>query len=322
MVRPLRVHYEGATYHVFSKGNNDEYIFCEEDKESFLVWLAKGAEIFKVDVYAYCIMGNHYHLLIRTREDNLSLFMHYLGSAYATYMAKKGWKGHVFAGRYKSICVDEEEYLLVLSRYIHLNPVRAAIVERPEEYRWSSYTSYIGETKAPHWLKVERLLEYFGSGADPKSRYREFVESDIEFLSSYPDDNVVGKAVLGSRAFLEKLRTIFLDRGMSTAFLESRIFHEDLVLEEIYHKVCDHYCLVNLKIGEQSDKKTCRIARKIFIYLARSCGYFSNQEIADILGDIGSSCVSRHFMLMQDELECNSEFREEIENEIREIFRI
>jgi putative transposase len=320
MTRPLRIHFKGATYHVFSKGNKEEYIFSDEDKDYFLAWLEKGAEEYKVDIYAYCIMGNHYHLLIQTQEDNLSIFMHYLGSAHASHIAKKGWKGHVFAGRYKSICVDKEEYLLILSRYIHLNPVKAAMVEKPEDYRWSSYAYYIDEIKAPRWLKKEWLFEYFGRDADSKVSYKEFVESDMESPSPYPDDRVVAQAVLGNQEFLTKVKKMLGEKSWPIDVVGSRLLRNDITQEEIYYKICEHFGLSNLKIGEQDNKKTCRRARKLFIYSARIFSPSSNQEIAEMLGDIGHSCVSRHFKLIQGELERNAEFRQTMENDIKNIF--
>jgi REP-associated tyrosine transposase len=319
MSRKPRIHFKGGTYHVFSKGNKEEYIFSDEDKDYFLDWLEKGAEEYNVDVYAYCIMGNHYHLLVQTQEDNLSIFMHYIGSAYASHISKKGWKGHVFAGRYKSICVDKEEYLLILSRYIHLNPVRAGIVVRPEDYCWSSYAYYIDETEAPCWLKKEWLCEYFGFDADSKSSYKEFVEADMESPSPYPDDRVVAQAVLGSQEFLEKVKSFLGEKSWPIDAVGSRLLRNDITLEEIYHKVCQHFGLSNLIIGEQNNSKICRRARKLFIYLARSCSPSSNQEIAEMLGDIGHACVSRHFKLMQYELERDVELQETLENAIKKI---
>jgi len=319
MVRPIRIEYEGATYHVFSKGNREEYIFDDEDKKYFLTCLEKGAEKYNVDVFAYCIMGNHYHLLIQTREANLSSFMHYLGSSHASHIARKGWRGHVFAGRYKSICVEKEEYLLVLSRYIHLNPVRAGLVERPEDYPWSSYFWYLEESETPSWLKREWLLDYFGNYANARERYRDFVEADLGSPSAFPKNRVFAQAVLGSQEFLRKVQTVLGAENIPCEVVGRKALQCRLTLEEIYKGICERFALDNLKIADQGASEICRRARKLFIYMAREYSPSSNREIAEMIGDIGHSCVSRHFMLMRRELGKNIEFREKIEGEIRKI---
>lgn len=164
MARPLRVEYEGAVYHISSRGNRAEFIFKEDsEKEYFLQILQKAVEKYGIELYAYCIMGNHYHLLIGMPDGTLSKAMHAVQSSYGAYLQReREWIGHVFAGRYKSLCLEKEGYLLELSRYIHLNPVRAMIVKKPEEYTWSSYRSYAGKEEKPKWLNVGWLLEEYG----------------------------------------------------------------------------------------------------------------------------------------------------------------
>ena len=136
MSRPLRILFEGATYHIFSKGNLDDFILTEKkDKGYFLKLLGEGAEKYVVDIYTYCLMGNHYHLLARTQRANLPTFMHFLLSSYASYLGREGRRGHIFAGRYKAILIDTEEYLLTVSKYIHLNPIKALLVDTPSEYK-------------------------------------------------------------------------------------------------------------------------------------------------------------------------------------------
>src|SRR6266498_2751571 len=165
MARPLRIAYPGAFYHVTSRGNERKDVFkSRRDREKFLEYLASATERYGAAIHAYCLMSNHYHLLLETPEGNLSQIMRHINGAYTTYFnVKRKRAGHLFQGRFKAILVEADEYAAELSRYIHLNPVRAGMAERPEDYRWSSYRSYIGQNSAPEWLQMGMILGYFGS---------------------------------------------------------------------------------------------------------------------------------------------------------------
>ena len=145
MSRPLRIEFAGLFYHVTARGNERKKVFVSQrDYARFKEYLAIARERFGCVLHAYVLMGNHYHFLLETTEANLSKVMHYLNGSYTTYFnVKRKRSGHLFQGRYKSIVVDRDSYLLELSRYIHLNPVRAGIKERPEEYPHSSYGCYL-----------------------------------------------------------------------------------------------------------------------------------------------------------------------------------
>jgi len=140
MARPLRIEYEGAFYHVTARGNERKKIFLSKrDHEKFLQYLDEARDKYRFILHAYVMMGNHYHLIIETPEGNLSRIMHYINSSYTTYTnVKRKRNGHLFQGRYKAIIVDKDSYLLELSRYLHLNPVRAKMVQHPGEYLHSS----------------------------------------------------------------------------------------------------------------------------------------------------------------------------------------
>ena len=156
MARPLRVEYPGAHYHVINRGNAGEDIFISErDKEKFLDYLEKAVERYGIIIHAYCLLTNHYHLLIETPLPNLSQAIKWINVSYATYFnRKRNRRGHLFQGRFKSIIVDADEYLKPLSRYIHLNPIRAKMVEKLDSYHWSSYLVYIGKRKPLEWLEI------------------------------------------------------------------------------------------------------------------------------------------------------------------------
>lgn len=149
MARSLRIEYEGAIYHVTSRGNERRKIFfTKHDYKKFLDYMKEAKKKYGVMRHCYVLMSNHYHIVIETPKANLSKVMQYINGSYTTYInTKKKRSGRLFQGRYKAIVVDRDNYLLELSRYVHLNPVRAAIVVKPEEYSYSSYKAYINNKK-------------------------------------------------------------------------------------------------------------------------------------------------------------------------------
>jgi REP element-mobilizing transposase RayT len=140
MSRPLRIEYPGATYHITARGNERADIFRDNnDRQKLLEQLQIALQRYAIVIHAYVLMGNHYHLLLETPEGNMSQAMHFINGNYTGYFNHRHRRvGHLFQGRYKGLLVEKESYLLSLSRYIHLNPVRAGIVEYPEEYHWSN----------------------------------------------------------------------------------------------------------------------------------------------------------------------------------------
>jgi putative transposase len=154
MARPLRIEFPGATYHVTSRGNRGQPIFVDDaDRELFLATLARAMERMDASVLAYCLMGNHYHLVLCTRRGNLSALMRQINGVYTQAVNRRhATSGHVFQGRFKAILVDRDAYLLTLLRYVELNPVRAQMVAAAGDWEWSSYRAHAGQVAAPAWL--------------------------------------------------------------------------------------------------------------------------------------------------------------------------
>jgi len=177
MARAWRIEYEGALYHVLSRGNERRDIFLDDDdRRMFLTGLAEAGERFALDVFGYVLMGNHYHLLLRTRRANLSKAMQWLGLSYTTrFNFKHSRSGHLFQGRFKSMLVENDAYLLQLSYYIHRNPLRAGMVERLADYRWSSYRAYAYGKRVPEWLNTEVILSQLVNAGDRHQAYRKNV---------------------------------------------------------------------------------------------------------------------------------------------------
>jgi len=163
MARQWRIEYPGALYHILSRGNERRSIFIDsEDRISFLEVIEEMTCRFNVDIYAYVLMNNHYHLLLKTNIGNLSKSMQWFGATYTRrFNVKHKRSGHLFQGRYKSFIIENDIYLLRLSCYIHRNPLRAKMVNRLAGYKWSSYLYYAYGKKHDGWLKTEFILNQF-----------------------------------------------------------------------------------------------------------------------------------------------------------------
>ncbi|MFQ5788817.1 MAG: transposase, partial [Thermodesulfobacteriota bacterium] len=178
MSRPLRIQFPGATYHVMNRGIARQKIFLvTRDYEEFLRTLTETHELWGVEVFAYCLMSSHYHVCLRTPEGNLSRVMRHVDGLYTQrFYRMHGRDGPIFRGRYKAIVIDADRYLTAVVRYIHLNPVEAGIVKKPEVYKWSSHINYLRPQRAPEWLNATELLEGFSSVGE----FQEFVLSGNE----------------------------------------------------------------------------------------------------------------------------------------------
>ncbi len=183
MARPLRIEYPGALYHVTSRGDRQQALFeDDEDREMFLRTLAEVVERFNWLCHAYCLMTNHYHLLVETPDGNLSKGMRHLNGVYTQATNRRHTRvRHLFQGRFKGILVDKDSYLLELTRYIVLNPVRAGSVRQAGKWQWSSYRAMVGETPAPGWLATAGILAQFAKRRTvAQRRYGEFVKQGIK----------------------------------------------------------------------------------------------------------------------------------------------
>ncbi len=200
MARPLRIAFPGALYHLTSRGNARQPIFlADADRRAFLHRLGRVVEAHGWRCLAYCLMPNHYHLLVETPRPDLSRGMQRLNAAYTQgFNARHARVGHVLQGRFSSILVEREAHLLEVARYVVLNPVRAGLAAVPEAYPWSSLRATLGLDPAPGWLAVRELLAGFGSAA----RYLEFVRAGRGAES--PWARARGPA-LGSETFVARL---------------------------------------------------------------------------------------------------------------------
>lgn len=209
MARPLRLEYPGALYHITARGNARQDIYLDDsDRAGFLELLGSIIQRFHWLCHAYCLMDNHYHLLIETPYTNLSTGMRQLNGVYTQrFNRRHGRVGHVFQGRFKAILVDRDSYLLELARYIVLNPVRAKMRKHAGDYVWSSYSAMVGEVPAPALLTTESILVQFGrQKVRSRARYAAFVREGLGAESIW--NNLQGQVILGSEKFVTQMEPL------------------------------------------------------------------------------------------------------------------
>jgi REP element-mobilizing transposase RayT len=207
MARPLRIEFSGALYHVTSRGNARQDIYeDDQDREVFLEYLSHTCERYQWWCHAYCLMSNHYHLLVETQHPTLSKGMKHINGSYTQYFNRRHDRmGHVFQGRFKGILVEKDAYLLELARYIVLNPVRAGIVRTAKDWPWSSYRATAGFIKAPDYLVINLVLGGLGQRKKAaQEAYRRFVSEGKGQPS--PWGTLKNQIYLGSNEFVEEMQ--------------------------------------------------------------------------------------------------------------------
>jgi len=206
MSRPLRIEYAGAVYHITSRGNEKKAVYKDDiDREIFLEALFQVNKRYNWNCHAYCLMNNHYHLIIETPDGNLSVGMRQLNGVYTqTFNRRHKRVGHLFQGRYKAILIQKDSHLLEVCRYVVLNPLRARAIERPDKWKWSSYLATVGKEKPHSCMNPEWILGQFGTTRSiAEEAYRKFVHSGIRQESIWK--SVRCQSILGEEEFTTTL---------------------------------------------------------------------------------------------------------------------
>lgn len=232
MARKPRIYFPGALYHVMLRGNDGMKIFfLDKDRNYFLFLCEEGIKRYQYEIHSYCLMNNHVHILLRIGNTSLSKVIHNISFRYTQWINKRQQRtGHLFQGRYKAILVDEESYLLQLVRYIHLNPTRAKLIDKIDDYRWSSHRIYLGWEQS-RWLSTDWVLSHF---SDKRliavSRYHQFITKRDDYHSpEFQRGNQPGYDILAEDDFMEKIR---VDENEEIKHIN---------LEKLINLVCDYY---------------------------------------------------------------------------------
>ncbi len=310
MARSLRIEYEGALYHVTARGNErGKIFFTKTDYRKFKEYLAESQVKYGFVIHCYVLMTNHYHLLIETPNKNLSKIMHHMNSSYTTYInIKRKRSGHLFQGRYKAILVDKDSYLLELSRYMHLNPVRAKMVERPEDYPYSSYDAYISGND--ELVSVAPVLSMLSKDIDAaREKYKLFVKSALSEEMESPLKGVYGGMILGSSAFVKNtLKQIEDELLHKEETSHRRALRVSYGFDDIISIVCQRYgvTLEELLSRGRND------LRKICIYLMKKYAAETNRQIGELLGGMSSFAVAKAYQRMVMDLKSDPSIKKEM----------
>jgi len=268
MARAFRILAAGALYHVVARGNAQMAIYCDDiDRRRFLTILEAIVERYRIECHAYCLMSNHYHVVVRTLDPNLSSAFHYLNSVYAQWWNKRHERvGHVLQGRFKAQVIQREGYFLEACRYVVLNPVRAGLVKQVEDWAWSSYAASAGLEPCPPLLTTSLLL---GRPSAPAWRaYRAFIAAGV------PESDKAAALrcdvpLVGTEAFAAAHREV-IERAHPTEVLRRDRAIGRPTLEELFAEVHDKPTR-NLRIREARDRfhyRVSEIARHISLHYA------------------------------------------------------
>ena len=279
MARPLRIQYPDAWYHVMNRGRRAEAVFLgKKDYIRFLDLLKETVDMWKLRVSAYCLMKNHYHLLVQTPDANLSRCMRHIDGVYTQRFNRAHHQdGQLFRGRYKSILIDADSYLLELTRYIHRNPIEAGIVKRMEQYPWTSHSGYLSDSKKGEWLHKDFVLSMFSDNRRLAiKRYKEFVSSDL------PDEinDILSRkklpSTLGSERFIEWVKKTFSAEKRHLEVPHSKSLAPDV--KRIKEAVCRSYN-VKESVLMEARRGITNEPRNVAVYLMRNLRGDSLEQI-------------------------------------------
>ena len=285
MARPLRIEYPNAFYHVIQRGTEKRNIFLtDRDNETFLSYINRAHHAYGIFMHTYTLMKNHYHLIAETPRANLNKAMHYINASYAIYFNTKEKRvGPLYQGRYKAILIQEDEYIHQLSRYIHLNPVRAGIVKDPAGYPWSSYRYFVSQATPPKWLRIDLILTMFGINfKKAKVLYRDFVLSGIGKEKSIILNDTKKGCILGNDIFYESIKRKFVNQREDPEIPEIRQLKKNTAA--IFDCIID---MVKEKV-----RGNAQLQKKVCIYFLRKHTDITLRGIADYYGNMNYKNVS------------------------------
>ena len=326
MARPLRIEYHNAWYHVTSRGNQRANIFRDDkDRNKFLQILRESAALFNIEVHGYVLMGNHFHFLLRTLDANLSRFMQRFNTTYITYYNLRHHRaGHLYQGRYKAILIEADEYLLELSRYIHLNPVRLEKYRNlPVEkkigilggYYWSSFLGYIRSRERDDFMRYDMVLAYMG-GDDKLCRaaYRDFVLKGIALDLNNPLEKARANALLGTDNFVTWVSANILKQRELLVYDYSHLkeIKKAIPIKELAEAVAKEYGVKAEEISKSRSRH--KEARQVLLDITYRTNFKirSLKEMGQELGGVSGERINQVHKKVQIELKQNKQLEERV----------
>ena len=294
MARPLRIEFPGALYHVMSRGNERHAIVRDDaDRQKRLDWLRRTVELYGWRLHAFVLMSNHDHLFVETPDANLSAGMQHYNGSYTGYFNRRHRRfGHLFQGRFKGHLIEEEGYFLEVSRYIHLNPVRAKLVAVPENWSWSSCPGYVHPNRRLDWVCYDRVLGEFGHGtAAVRRSYRNFLRAGLAEPPLSPLAEAVGGLIVGTSEFVDRIRRLIHDQPEDQEVPQRKRVRKRPDLATIAGTVAAHFGVERSRWA--AGRRSGDAARAVAAYLARVRFGYPASEIAAVFGYRDHSGIGR-----------------------------
>lgn len=283
MTRPLRIEFTNAFYHVMNRGRGYQNIFQNDDDFKLFIQTTKEACVqFGIQIHAYCLMDNHYHLLVKTPMANLGRAMRHINGVYTQrYNRLKKTDGPLFRGRYKAIVVDSDEYLLHLSKYIHLNPIKANLVKNLEDYPWSSYLVYIGKKLDGNFIVSNEIYSQLRGCIDKKQGYYEFMNNSFltdDIQKFYAKQFL--PIVLAKKEFVSKIKPDQSKEISKKNYHPFTVNLNDIISETAKFYKVNLSDIINIKRGRQPKNEP----RKVAMYIAHQFTFLTVSELAKFFG--------------------------------------
>lgn len=296
---------------MMNRGLGRRNIFrSDEDRDFFLWLLGETSEIYKIEVHAYSLLDNHYHLLVHLPQVGLSRAMRHLNGVF-TQKVNKRWKsdGPIFRGRYKAVLVDSEEYLLELARYIHLNPVEAGVCSKPQAHPWTSHIAYLKKSVRPSWLVTKEVLGHFGRGENRAIKeFDIFVQEGVS--RKFRDQMGKKRIILGSKGFCEWVYENFVEREKQGIPLQERKPKHKVSIREVLEQVSHAYNMPTASLrSAKAGRGKKNEARSMAIYLIRHLSGAPQKRIAKWIRANNQNAVAQLHYRFKQELKRNKELK-------------
>lgn len=312
MARPLRIQYPDAWYHVMNRGRNRAKIFYSQaDYTAFIELLKDASSLWNIRIAAYCLMSNHYHLLVQTPEANLSRFMRHINGLYTQYFNRTHKSdGQLFRGRYKSIVIDGDSYLLELVRYIHRNPLNAALVKRLEDYSWSSHKAYILKGNEGNWIHKDFILSMLEENKSKRRQaYLDFIKQEVPKAISALYEKKKLPLLLGAEDFINDIRQKYYHKTSIKEVPQVKELFLDK--SKIEKAVCGVY---QIEVNDilKSKRGNYNEARNVAIYLIRKHAGASLKDIGFRFGMNSYTGVSSVIIRTKQAMDRDKKLRQRI----------